>query len=171
MRAVVPDVIVAARHVGLSGVGRARAGVAFLADPLWWLAGAGGLVLTVGMLRVAPQALAGSALHGVPVWLSCVLWQPILEEATFRGVLQGGLLRSRWGGKRWVGVSAANLTCSAAFTAAHFVHHPPLWAASVLLPSLLFGWLRERHGGLGAPIGLHVLFNLEFFAAAALAVG
>ncbi len=150
---------------------RARAALGFLADRLWWLAGASGLAVTASLLWAWPQALAGSALRGADVWLSCVVWQPILEEVTFRGILQGELLRSRWGRRRWRGVSAANLVCSAAFAALHFVHHPPLWAVSVLVPSLLFGWLRERHRGVAAPIGLHMLFNLEFFAAAALAVG
>ena len=53
----------------------------------------------------------------------------------------------------------------------HLVHHSPLWGASGFIPSLLFACVRERHRCLGAPIGLHVLFNLEFFAAAELAVG
>ncbi len=149
--------------------GRAVGGC--LADPLWWLAVAAGLAFVTGMLWVLPEALAGSALSGIGAWISCVIGQPVLEEVTFRGILQGELLRRRWGKRRWFGFSAANLLSSAAFTGMHFVHHPPLWAASVLLPSLLFGWVRERHDGLGAPIGLHVLFNLEFFAAAALAAG
>ena len=148
-----------------------RTGARFAADPLWWLAGAAGLVVTGILLGVLPGALARSALHGWTAWLSCILWQPVLEEAVFRGLLQGELLRRTWGRYQWRGVSAANLLSSLAFVAVHFVHHPPLWAASVLVPSLLFGWLRERHRGLGAPIALHVLFNAEFFGAAALALG
>ncbi len=154
---------------GVRGAALAAAGAGFLADPLWWLAGAAGLVVSAGLWRTLPGAMAGSALHAPGVWLSCVLWQPVLEELIFRGFLQGELLRSRWGRRRLGGLSAANLTCSLAFAAAHLVHHAPGWALSVFVPSLLFGWLRERHAGVGAPIGLHVLYNLEFFAAAALA--
>jgi membrane protease YdiL (CAAX protease family) len=150
---------------------RVRAGTRFAADPLWWLAGAAGLAVAGIFLGALPGALARSALHGWAAWLSCILWQPILEEAVFRGLLQGELLRRGWGRHPWRGVSAANLLSSLAFVAVHFVHHPPLWAASVFAPSLLFGWLRERHRGLGAPIALHVLFNAEFFLAAALALG
>ena len=147
---------------------RARAGCAFLGEPLWWLAASAGLFVTAMFVLLLPQGLAGSALRGTGAWLSCVLWQPVLEEVTFRGIVQGELLRSRWGARGVWGLSVANLLSSLAFTAIHFVHHPPLWAASVFVPSLLFGFLRERYRGLGAPIGLHVVFNLQFFAAATL---
>lgn len=149
----------------------ARASFGFLSDRLWWLAGASGLALCMGLLAVLPGPMARSALHGAGAWLSCVLWQPILEEVIFRGIVQGELLRTRWGSRCRFGLSTANVVCSVAFTALHFLHHPPLWAAGVFVPSLLFGWLRERHHGVGAPLGLHMLFNLEFFAAAALALG
>lgn len=159
----------AARAGDVDWAGRSRATVGFAQDPLWWLAVAGGLALNAAWALLLPGALAGSRLHGPEVWLSCVLWQPILEEALFRGILQRELLNVAWGRRRWRGVSVANLLCSVAFSALHLAHHPPLWAASVFLPSLLFGWMRERHHGIGAPIGLHALFNLEFFGAAALA--
>lgn len=148
-----------------------RTGARFAVDPLWWLAGTAGLVVSGIFLGALPGALARSALHGWAAWLSCIVWQPVLEEAVFRGLLQGELLRRSWGRWQWRGVSAANLLSSLAFAAVHVVHHPPLWAASVFVPSLVFGWLRERHRGLGAPIALHVLFNAEFFGAAALALG
>lgn len=68
-------------------------------------------------------------------------------------------------------MSAANLVCSLVFMGVHFLRHPPPWAARVFFPSPEFGWLRERHRGVAASRGLHVLFNLERFAAAAYAVG
>lgn len=147
-----------------------RAALGFIRDPLWWLAGGVGLAVTTGLRLALPAAMSVSALHGLGIWLSCVLWQPALEEATFRGLLQGELLRRRSTAARWLGISAANLIVSVLFVALHFLHHPPLWALSVFAPSLLFGWFRERHRGVGAPMGLHILFNLEFFVAAALAV-
>lgn len=142
--------------------------VAFLGDPLWWAIGLAGLLADVGLQLAIPGALAGSVLIGAGQWLSCVLVQPVAEEIVFRGILQGELLRTRWGAKRIWRISAANALCSTVFAAMHFVHHPPLWALSVFVPSLIFGWLRERHGGLGAAIGMHVLYNLEFFSAASL---
>lgn len=91
------------------------------------------------------------------------------DEPVFRGLLQGQLIRLRWGGRGWKGLSGANLATSVLFTAAHFLYHPPLWVAAVLFPSLLFGWLRERHQNTWSPIITHVLYNLEFFVSAALA--
>lgn len=170
-----------AGHAGLAsgkiGAGAVRAAAAwaaarsvlsFFGDALWWAAGLLGLVTDLTLAGLAPQALAGSVLLGAGPWLSCVLWQPVLEEVVFRGIFQGELQRTRWGERRIWRVTAANGVCSLVFTGIHFVHHPPLWAASVLVPSLVFGWLRERHGTVAAPIAMHVLYNLEFFSAASL---
>jgi membrane protease YdiL (CAAX protease family) len=45
---------------------------------------------------------------------------------------------------------------------------PPPWAPSVFAPSLSFGWFRERHRGVVALMGLHILFSLELLMAASL---
>lgn len=156
----------------LRGMGsRAAPAAAFLTDGLWWAIGLLGLLADVALRLAVPQLLATSALHGAAQWLSCVLWQPVLEEVTFRGILQGELLRTGWGRTRALGLSAANVVCSVAFVALHFLHHPPLWALSVLAPSLVLGWLRERHASLASPMAMHSLFNLTFFIAASLPVG
>jgi hypothetical protein len=57
----------------------------------------------------------------------------------------------------------ANLLTSLVFTALHFIAHPPLWAAAVFLPSLLFGFFKDRSGTLAAPILLHVFYNSGYF--------
>lgn len=150
---------------------RGAATAGFAGDPLWWLIGLAGLLADLSLRLAAPALLATSALHSAAQWLSCVLLQPVLEEAVFRGILQGELLQSSWGRSRVLGLSAANIVCSLAFAALHFLHHPPLWALGVLAPSLILGGLRERHGTLASPIAMHVLFNLAFFAAASLGVG
>ena len=103
-----------------------------------------------------------------PAWklsvvLSLCLIQPLIEELIFRGALQGELLRRSWGQKTWSGISVANGATSIAFTALHFVSHPPLWAASVLIPSLLFGYFRERHASLYPPLCLHIYYNTGYF--------
>ncbi len=97
------------------------------------------------------------------VVLSLCLVQPLIEELIFRGAVQGELLRRIWGQKKWLGVSAANAATSIAFTALHFLFHPPLWAASVLIPSLLFGHFRERHNSLYPPLCLHIYYNTGYF--------
>ncbi len=97
------------------------------------------------------------------VVLSLCLVQPLIEELIFRGVLQGELLRHIWGSKKWSGISAANAATSSAFMALHFLSHPPLWALSVIVPSLLFGHFRERHSSLYPPLALHIYYNTGYF--------
>ncbi len=85
---------------------------------------------------------------------------PILEEWIFRGNLQPWLalrLPPRQGLLSW-----PNLATSAVFTALHFAFHPPLWAAAVFLPSLVFGFFRERHNRLDTPIALHAAYNASY---------
>lgn len=53
------------------------------------------------------------------------------------------------------------------FSALHFIGHPPLWAAGVLLPSLLYGFFRDRHDSVLPPIALHVFYNAGYVSAAA----
>ena len=60
-------------------------------------------------------------------------------------------------------LSHANILTSVLFTALHFINHPPLWAAAVLFPSLVFGLFKDRSGGLAAPIILHVFYNSGYF--------
>lgn len=90
------------------------------------------------------------------------LLYPVAEEALFRGMLQGWLLE-RGLARRRLGITGANWLTSGLFTGLHFIAHPPLAAASVLLPSLIFGHFRDRHGSLCAPIVLHVYYNLGYF--------
>lgn len=95
--------------------------------------------------------------------LSLVLWQPLVEELLFRGVLQGVMLRSITGARRVAGLSVANIVTSLAFVAIHFAQHPWLWALGVIVPSLLFGHYRERADSVVPCILMHVIFNAAFF--------
>ncbi len=92
-----------------------------------------------------------------------VMVYPCVEELLFRGLLQGWLLERANLQRHWQGLTLANLVTSGIFTALHFFAHPPLAAASVLLPSLVFGYFRDRYGRLHAPILLHVYYNLGYF--------
>jgi len=113
------------------------------AAPVWWL-----LAPHVGAARWdSASSLAAT-----------VLLYPVLEELCFRGLLQGWLLQ-RLGGTMHAGISAANLITSLAFAAAHLHAQPPAWAMATLLPSLVFGWVRERYGRVLPAIALHVYYN------------
>lgn len=130
-------------------------------DPLLWAA------LAAGPAGCAALAL----LPGVPwspglpvgplLWPAlAVLVYPPLEEYVFRGGLQPWM-GGRWP-RRWGPLTAANLGASAAFAGLHFLFHPPLWAAAVFVPSLVFGYFRERHDTLATSIALHVAYNASY---------
>ncbi|MEO5367627.1 MAG: JDVT-CTERM system glutamic-type intramembrane protease [Magnetococcus sp. WYHC-3] len=129
---------------------------AWLAGPLVWLL----LAVVLG----APGLMGGD--QAVEAWIRYLPWLVLLavvEEALFRGVLQGWLLRC-WPGILVIpGVSRANLVTSCIFVMAHLGAHGPLWAMAVFIPSLVFGFFRERHRRLATPILLHVWHNAGYF--------
>ena len=96
------------------------------------------------------------------LFLYPALFYPVVEELVFRGLIQDLAHRHL---KPWrLGpLTHANILTSIVFTALHFIYHPPLWAAAVLAPSLLFGFFKDRSGMLAAPIVLHVFYNSGYF--------
>jgi membrane protease YdiL (CAAX protease family) len=85
---------------------------------------------------------------------------PLLEELTFRGLVQGCLLRLPRLAMRQFGITGANGVTSLLFAAAHLFHQPPMIAALTLLPSLIFGELRDRYGSTRPSIFMHVYYNM-----------
>ena len=49
------------------------------------------------------------------------------------------------------------------FAGLHFFYHPPLWAALVFFPSLVFGWSLSRYQRVAVPTGLHAYYNAGYF--------
>jgi len=88
---------------------------------------------------------------------------PVLEEIVFRGGLQTFLLRYPRGRTSWGGFTLANIVTSGAFAALHLFIHAPLWSIAAFLPSIAFGYFRDRHSSLGSPIALHVFYNSGYF--------
>lgn len=139
--------------------------VPLLADRLFWLALAAGAVGPVILLGALPGSSARpSSSLAVGQLLSLVLWQPVLEEVLFRSAIQGLLLETAWGCRSRWGVTRANLMTSLMFVICHSVHQPAPWAVAVFAPSLIFGFFRERYGGLLIPVFLHVAYNLSWFS-------
>lgn len=95
--------------------------------------------------------------------MAVALIYPVLEEILFRGLLQGGLWHLPWARKSCGPVSRANLLTSIIFTLLHTLTHPPLMAAAVLIPSLVFGWFRDRDERLLIPVALHAYYNSGYF--------
>ncbi len=91
------------------------------------------------------------------IFVSLVIIPPIVEEILFRGFLYTGL-KTKW--PTWL----AALITSIMFAAAHLQFGsgaPLLWVAAIdtFALSLVLIYLREKTGGLSAPILLHGLKN------------
>ena len=87
---------------------------------------------------------------------------PVLEEASFRGLLQPILWRRPWGQRQWHGVSAANVVTAMLFSASHLLWHSGAQALAVLLPGLVFGYFRDRYGRIAPSVALHIFYNFGF---------
>jgi len=121
------------------------------AAALWWL------------LWVTAPGFFGRTPHQVGLLLSLILWQPLLEELLFRGVIQGQMGMQSWGRIKHFGVSRANLLTSILFALAHLIYHSPLWALAVVVPSLIFGHFRDRYASIYPSLALHAYYNAGYF--------
>jgi hypothetical protein len=131
---------------------------AFARDRQLWLAAAVAPLSLAVVAWLVPNA-RGSMLISLPLVLSLVVWQPMMEELLFRGVLQGQLDRNRWAQRQYAGFTGANYATTLLFMLAHLVHHPPLWAAATFAPSLIFGYFRDRHRQIYPSMLLHAFYN------------
>jgi membrane protease YdiL (CAAX protease family) len=136
-------------------------GAALGAAPLFWL-----------LLLLLLPGIAGPAwaLQNPMRFLLIALAFPLLEEMTFRGLLQPALYRRRWGPVHHLGLSAANWLTSLAFAASHLVWHDALQALAVFVPGLVFGHFRDRYARITPSVLLHMFYNTGFallFAGAA----
>lgn len=136
---------------------------AFWFDPVF-LAATGAALIFWGLLFVisSPEVNLAWPLREPLRFIYPAMLYPIIEEIIFRGFLQE-FIQARIRPWRLGPLTHANILTSLIFTALHFINHPPLWAAAVLLPSLLFGLTKDRSGGLAAPIVLHVFYNSGYF--------
>ena len=86
---------------------------------------------------------------------------PITEELFFRGIIQP-IIHKKFS-KTWHSISAANVLTSLLFSFSHLFNHNPLWALSTFLPSMIFGWSKDRYNTLLAPLMLHCYYNAGWF--------
>lgn len=135
----------------------------FALSPSFYLALAAGPVVLFFLGMALPSWHEGIR----PDWriaFSFLLWQPLVEEMLFRGVVQGSARRQAWGVRAVLGISLANVVTSLVFMVAHLVQHPPLWALAVLAPSLVFGYVRDRYGHILPSLILHIAYNACYLA-------
>jgi uncharacterized protein len=135
----------------------------FHRDSVFLLLLAFGPIAWLSMIGVFTfQPLPGYAIWS-PAFLSVILWQPLFEELLFRGIVQGHLLQSMARQKTWFGLSIPNLLTSLLFTLAHLASHSISWSLLVFVPSLCFGFVRDRFGSVYPSIALHAFYNTGFF--------
>ncbi len=130
-------------------------GTALLAGPVLWI--------TLYWVD-SPVITLSWIIERTWLFLSIVLFYPVLEEIVFRGLVQGWLAEKPWGMFRKCGISGANFLTSMMFAMFHVIAHAPLMAALVVFPSLIFGYFRDRYDGWLLPsIFLHCYYNLGYF--------
>ena len=96
--------------------------------------------------------------------LFLIFFYPIIEELTFRGVIQEYINQKTKQWKLFLGISIANLLTSILFVLMHFVHHDPIWAILTFFPSLVFGYFKEKYILIAPSIVLHMFYNLCYFS-------
>jgi len=130
-------------------------GVALLAGPMVWL-------LLYGVDQ--PNIQLDWPVSRPWMFMMLIAVYPVLEEVVFRGLIQGWLLGKTSNAPLCSSISQANMLTSIAFSLLHLFAHAPLMAALVLLPSLVFGYFRDRyHGWLVPSIVLHCFYNAGYF--------
>ena len=128
------------------------------------VAGGGLAALGLGWSRDVTLPLQDLA----PMLVGSALVQPALEELFFRGFLQGRLLSLCPLRRRVAGISPANAVTTLAFGGLHLLHTPLEHALLVMMPSLAYGYLRERFGGVALPLIQHAAHNGLLFIGFAL---
>ncbi len=128
-------------------------GAAFIAAPIFW----GAL-----WFYAAPRPEWGWPLTAPTQFLLLVVVYPVLEELVFRGALQGWLRSRGWGMTGWKHVTVANAITSVAFTLAHLSVNRCTCLLLCFVPSLIFGYFRDRYDQLHASIVLHVFYNAGY---------
>jgi hypothetical protein len=89
-----------------------------------------------------------------------IVFYPVIEELAFRGVIQEYIATKTKEYPTYLYFSLANIITSLLFVAIHFVHHTPLWAMLVFIPSLIFGYFKEQYNHIGPSIFLHMFYNV-----------
>jgi uncharacterized protein len=135
---------------------------------LLWALGAGLLIFPPFVIGYRAYWHAGAPFHLVipGSFADDVAGQLLVialpEEAFFRGYLQTSLDRAWPPTVRLLGASVGPglLVSSAIFAVGHVLTDPHPARLAVFFPSLLFGWMRARTGGVGAGVVFHASCNL-----------
>lgn len=120
-------------------------------------------VLVLGLAESFMGSAGPLVYPGLMQWLWLVLVTPVLEELAFRGFLQTELRqRLAW---RMGRISLANVLTSGVFVGLHCWQSQTLLAAAVFVPSLIFGYFKDRFNTVKPSIFLHGVYNAAYFYA------
>jgi len=89
-----------------------------------------------------------------------IVFYPVFEELIFRGVIQEYIATKTGNYPTFGYLTVANIATSLLFVAIHFVHHNPLFAILVFIPSLLFGYFKDQYGRIVPSIVMHMFYNI-----------
>lgn len=94
-----------------------------------------------------------------PLLISILLWQPFIEELLFRGIIQGQLGRYEWAQRLVLKLTVANIATSVLFVVIHLIGNLAIWSMAVFIPSVLFGYFRDRYNSVYPSMILHCAYN------------
>ena len=98
-----------------------------------------------------------------PLILLVVIAYPVVEELCFRGFLQEQLLTRAFARRQCLQITIANILCSLGFVALHAIYHTWAFALMVFIPSVVFGFFRDRYHSVIPGIILHSWYNSGTF--------
>ncbi|MEO5379095.1 MAG: JDVT-CTERM system glutamic-type intramembrane protease [Magnetococcus sp. DMHC-6] len=133
-------------------------------DLAFWLMFGGGVPFCLFLEYMRGSGLLPFSLSyggGRGGWLFVpVVVYPILEEMVFRGLIQGAMRHSALGQRQFLGLTLANFMTTLLFSFAHMATRTPLVGLLVLIPSLIFGFFRDRFDHIGPGMILHIFYNM-----------
>jgi membrane protease YdiL (CAAX protease family) len=129
----------------------------FLADKQFWAAILAAPIVWILLYFYTDALIAKQEFN--PIY--AIFIYPIIEELAFRGLIQD-YLHTKFT-STVAQLSLANILTTILFVLLHLVYHPILWALAVFIPSLIFGYFKDRTGYILPAIILHIFYNSGFF--------
>jgi membrane protease YdiL (CAAX protease family) len=93
--------------------------------------------------------------------LYVILLYPIVEEIVFRGMLQDYFANKFKGS--FLKLSYSNILTTIIFVSFHLFYHSIFWSLLVIVPSLIFGYFKDKFNSIIPAIFLHIFYNFGYF--------
>ena len=131
-------------------------------DKYYWFALSAAMVIWITFAFISQKSLSFEfSGHNTQKIFLIVLLYPLIEEIVFRGLIQSYLqVKIRQSSVRVI--SHANINTSILFVTLHIFYQPMIWALIVFIPSIVFGYFKEKYNSLLPSIFLHSYYNAGF---------